>query len=64
MLNVFFALCILVFSLTTIRQIYFITKMPMFGLYEYKVEGSGCRFNRKRGFVQTDLSFIINYDML
>ena len=33
-----FALCILVFSSTTIRQINFITKMPTFGLNEYKVE--------------------------
>ena len=50
----FFALCVLVFSLTTIRQLYFITKMPTFGLYEYKVEGSGCGFNRKRGLAATD----------
>ena len=42
----FFALCILEFSSTTIRQLYFITKMPTFGLYEYKVEGSGCGFKR------------------
>ena len=45
----FVTLCILVFSSTTIRQLYFITKMPTFGLYEYKVEGSGCGFNRKWG---------------
>ena len=50
----FFALCILVFSPTTIGQIYFITKMPTFGLYEYKVEGSGCGFNRKRDLADTD----------
>ena len=31
-----------------------ITKMPTFGLYEYKVEGSGCGFNRKRGLAETD----------
>ena len=30
----------LIFSSKTIRQLYFITKMPTFGLYEYKVEGS------------------------
>ena len=35
----FIAMCILVFSSTTIGQLYFITKMPTFGLYEYKVEG-------------------------
>ena len=29
-------------------------KLPMFGLYEYKVEGSGCGFNRKRGLAETD----------
>ena len=37
----FFALCILVFSSTTIGQFYFITKITTFGLYEYKEEGSG-----------------------
>ena len=50
----FFALCILVFSSTTIGQNYFITKITKFGLYEYKVEGSGCGFNRNRGLVETD----------
>ena len=30
---------------TTIQQFYLITKMPTYGLYEYKVEGSGCGFN-------------------
>ena len=43
--KMFCAMCVLVFSSTTIRQLYFITKMPTFGSYEYKVEGSGCRFN-------------------
>ena len=43
------AKCFPIFQSRTIRQIYFITKMPMFGLYEYNVEGSGCGFNRKRG---------------
>ena len=52
--KMFFALCILVFSFATLRQLYFITKMPTFGLYEYKVEGSGCGFNRKRGLAETD----------
>ena len=50
----FFAMCILVFSSTTIQQLYFITKMPSFGLYDYKVEGSGCGLNRKRGLAVTD----------
>ena len=51
----FFVLCILVFSSTTIRQLNnFITKMPTFGLYEYKVEGSDCGFNRNRGLAETD----------
>ena len=50
----FFAMCILVFSSTTIGQLYFITKMSPFGLYEYKVEGSGCGFDRKRGLAETD----------
>ena len=50
----FFALCILVFSSTTIGKLYFITKITTFGLYEYKVEGSGCRLNRNRGLAGTD----------
>ena len=50
----FFALCILVFSSTTIGQLYFITKITTFGLYEYKVEGSGCGLNRNRGLAGTD----------
>ena len=50
----FFSLCILVFSSITIRQLDFITQMPTFGLYEYKVEGSGCGLNVKRGLVETD----------
>ena len=33
----------------------FITKMATFGLYEYKVEGLGCGFNRERGLAKTDL---------
>ena len=32
----FFALCILAFLSTTIAQLYFITKITTFGLYEYK----------------------------
>ena len=63
MLNVFFDLCILVFSLTTIGQLYFITKITTFGLYEYKVEGSGCGFNRNRGLAETDSKFIIRFGM-
>ena len=42
----FFALCILAFLSTTIGQLYFITKITTFGLYEYKVEGSGLGFNQ------------------
>ena len=49
----FFALFILAFLSTTIGQLYFITKMTTFGLYEYKVEGSGCGFNRNRGLAET-----------
>ena len=45
----FFALCILVFSLTTIQQLYFITKMPTFGLYEYKLEEVGLWVQSKTG---------------
>ena len=47
-------LCLLVFSSTTIGQLYFITKMPTFGFYKYTVDGSCCRFNRKRGLAETD----------
>ena len=50
----FFVLRILVFLSTTIGQLYFITKITTFGLYEYKVEGSGCGFNRNRGLAETD----------
>ena len=50
----FFALCILAFLSTTIGQLYFITKITTFGLYEYKVEGSGCGFSRNRGLAETD----------
>ena len=50
----FFALCILVFSSTTIHHLYVITKMPTFGLFEYKVEGLVCGFNRNRGLAETD----------
>ena len=49
----FFTLCILAFLSTTIGQLFFITKIT-FGLYEYKVEGSGCGFNRNRGLAETD----------
>ena len=48
----FFALCILVFSSTTIKQLYFIKKITTFGLYEYKVEGLGCGFNQNRGLAE------------
>ena len=59
----FFAMCVLVFSSSTIRQLYFIKKIPTFGLYEYKVEGSGCGFNGKWGLAETDSLFIIKIDM-
>ena len=32
----------------------FITKCQRFWLYEYKIEGPGCGFNRKRGLAETD----------
>ena len=28
-------------------------KMPTFGLHEFKIEGSGCGFNQKRGLAET-----------
>ena len=49
----FFALCILAFSSTTIGQLYFITKITTFGLYEYKIEGAGCGLNQNRGLAET-----------
>ena len=61
--QMFFTLCILVFSSTTIRQLDFITKMPTFGLYEYKVEGSGCGFNGKQCLAETDSLLIKKFDM-
>ena len=33
---------------------YHTKKMPTFGLYEYKVEGSGCGLNRKLGLAESD----------
>ena len=45
--------CILAVLSTTIGQLYFITKITTFGLYEYKVEGSGCGFNRNRDLAET-----------
>ena len=33
------------------------------GWYEYKVEGLGCGFNRKRGLAGTDSLLIIKFDM-
>ena len=59
----FFALFILVFSSTTVEQLYFTAKKTTFGLYVYKVEGLGCGFNRKRGLPETDSLFIINFGM-
>ena len=50
----FYTLCILVFSSTTIHNFILSKKMATFGLYEYKVEGSGCGFNQKRGLAETD----------
>ena len=56
MLNVFFfgLVYIFVFSSTTIGQLYFIIQITTFGLYEYKVERSGCEFNPNRGLAETD----------
>ena len=40
----------------------FYHKMPTFELYEYKVEGSGCGFNRKQDLAETYLKFIKKID--
>ena len=53
MLNVFRPVYVRIF-IDNYPTFYFITKMPIFGLYEYKVEGSGCWFSRKRGLTETD----------
>ena len=53
MLNVFRHVCTRIF-IDNYQTTYFISKVPKFGLYEYKVEGSGCGFNRKRGLAETD----------
>ena len=58
----FFGVCILASSSTTIRQLYFIIKISNYELYEYKEEGSGTGLNRKEDLVETD-SVIINFDM-
>ena len=50
----FFALFILAFLSTAIGQLYFITKITTFGLYEYKVKASSCGFNRNRDLAETD----------
>ena len=50
----FFALCILAFLSTTIGQHYSMTKITTFGLYENKVEGLGCGFNRNRSLAEID----------
>ena len=42
---------ILVSSSTTFQQLHSITKMPNYGSYEYRVEGSGCGLNRNRYLV-------------
>ena len=52
--KMFIAMRILVFSSSKISQLYFITKMPTFGLYEYKVEGSGCGLNQKWRLAEID----------
>ena len=49
----FFALCILALLSTTIGQLFY--NKNNIGLYKYKVEGSGCGFNRNRGLAETDL---------
>ena len=62
MLNVF-ALCYTRIFIDNYPTTLFYHKIPTFGLYEYKVEGSDCRFNRKRGLAETDLYFIKKFDM-
>ena len=53
MLNVFGVVYTRIF-IDNYRTTLFYHKMPTFGLHEYKVEGSGCGFNRKRGLAETD----------
>ena len=36
------------------RTTLFYHKITTFGLYDYKVEGSGCGFNRNRDLAETD----------
>ena len=52
--KMFFRLVYTRISSTTIGQLYFITKITKFELYEYKVERSGCGFNRNRGLAETN----------
>ena len=59
----YFVLCILVFHQQLSDNFIILSqKMPTFGLYEYKVEGSGCGFNQKRGLTETDSLFVIKFD--
>ena len=45
------------------RTTLFYNKITAFGLYEHKVEGSGCGFNRNSGIAETDSLFIIRFEM-
>ena len=38
-------------------------KMPTYGSYEYKEQGSGSRLNQKQDLFETDSYFIINFAM-
>ena len=59
----FFALCILVSSPTTIRQFYFNKQMPTYGSYEFREEGSGVGLNISMALVDADSLLIILVDM-
>ena len=62
MLNVF-AVCILASSSTISNNFIPSQKLPAYGSYEYKEEGSGTGPNRKQGLVETHSYVIINFDM-
>ena len=59
----YFSPCVYSYLIDNYPTPLFYHKLPKFVLYEYKVEGSGRGFNRKRGLAETDSYFIIKFDM-
>ena len=60
MLNVF-SPCVYSYFHRQLSDNFILSKITTFGLYEYKVERSGCGFNRNRDLAETDSCFFITY---